>query len=69
MDADSIRAAYAGIPPYGAPSPTRETIFDDWLRAEREKAWDEGYNSRWDNAVISRSIDNPYRHERLDAQP
>lgn len=33
------------------------------------EAWDEGYNSRWDGAVITRSIENPYRAQaRSDAR-
>lgn len=40
----------------------------DLLLPALAQAWDEGYNSRWDNSVITRSIENPYRQERSDAR-
>lgn len=38
------------------------------IRHYSAEAWDEGYNSRWDNSVITRSLENPYRDEASESQ-
>ena len=58
------------LPPIGMGGTSTQGFLTEYDRAIREakaEAWDEGYNSRWDNSVVTRSLENPYRSERLDA--